>query len=243
MKIEGSVALVTGGAVRLGRAIALGLAEAGADVVITYNRSDGPAQETADLIRALGREAAVFQADFGRSQDMAGLVNEIVSDLGQLDVLVNNAAIFEPGEWDDTDEANWDRHFAINLKAPFFLTQSFAEVAKSGGYRGHVINIADWRGVRPGTDHVAYTLTKVGLIGMTKSMALALAPEIQVNAIAPGLILPPPGASDAFLARKAGEIPLAHHGSPAEIVSAVRYLLASDFVTGELIYVTGGEHL
>ncbi|MBN1246133.1 MAG: SDR family oxidoreductase [Anaerolineae bacterium] len=243
MYLTEKVALVTGGAVRLGKAIALGLAEAGADIVITYSSSEGPAQETAAEIRALGREAVVIQADFGRSQDMSGLADAVLSKFGHWDILINSAAIFEPGEWDSTDEANWDRHFDINLKAPFFLTQAFALAAKARGYRGHVVNIADWRGARPGTDHVAYTLTKVALIGMTQSMALALAPEVQVNAIAPGLILPPPGASEAFVARKATEIPLARPGSPAEIVHAVRYLLASDFVTGELIYVTGGEHL
>lgn len=243
MQLTDKVALVTGGAVRLGKAIALGLAEAGSDIVITYNSSETPARETADEIRALGREVAVLQADFSRSQDMAPLVDQILARFGHLDALVNSAAIFEAGEWHDTDEANWDRHFDINLKAPFFLTQAFAQAAKTRGYRGHIINIADWRGVRPGTDHVAYTLTKVGLIGMTKSMALALAPEVQVNAVAPGLILPPPGAGEAFLTRKAAEIPLARHGSAEEIVRAVRYLLESDFVTGELIYVTGGEHL
>ncbi len=243
MKLKNKVALVTGGAVRLGKAIALGLAEAGADVVITYNRSAGPAQETAAEIRAVGCESAVFQADFSRSQNMSQLVDGVLNEFGHLDILVNSAAIFEHGEWDTTDESNWDRHFDINLKTPFFLTQAFALAAKARGYHGHVVNIADWRGVRPGTDHAAYTLTKVGLIGMTKSLALALAPHIQVNAIAPGLILPPPGATESFLTRKAAEIPLKRPGGPEEIVRAVRYLVESDFVTGELIYVTGGEHL
>lgn len=243
MKLENRVVLVTGGAVRLGRAIALGLAEAGADIAITYNSSEGPSRLVAAEIRDLGREAAVIQADFSRSQDMSRLVDEIVAHYGHLDVLINNAAIFEPGRWNSTDEENWDRHFDINLKAPFFLTQAFARAAKDHGYRGHIVNIADWRGVRPGADHVAYTLTKVALVGLTKSMALALAPEVQVNAIAPGLILPPPGADDDFLARKALEIPLGRHGSAEEIVRTVRYLVGSDFVTGELIYVTGGEHL
>ncbi|MCK4451035.1 MAG: SDR family oxidoreductase, partial [Anaerolineae bacterium] len=147
-----------------------------------------------------------------------------------------------PGNWDDTTEANWDRHFAINLKSPFFLSQAFA--AHVGRERpGHIVNIADWRGVRPGTDHVPYTLTKAALIAMTKSLALALAPNIQVNAIAPGMILPPPGEDRSYLERKAGQIPARRVGSPEEIAKTLIFLLRSDFVTGDLIFVTGGEHL
>jgi len=170
-----------------------------------------------------------------------------------VDILVNSAAIFEPGKWDDTTEANWDRHFAINLKSPFFLSQTFARVAGHprvagqshwpSARAGHIVNIADWRGVRPGTGHVAYTLTKAALIAMTKSLALALAPNIQVNAIAPGMILPPPGKDQSYLQRQAGQIPAQRVGSPQEIAKALLFLLRSDFVTGELVFVTGGQHL
>jgi len=174
---------------------------------------------------------------------MGRLVDEVLARFGHLDILVNSAAIFGRGEWDTTTEENWDRHFAINLKAPFFLSQAFGRHVQARGTRAHIVNIADWRGVRPGPDHMAYTLTKVAVVGMTNSLALALAPEIQDNAIAPGLILPPPGANETFVARKAAELPLARSGSPVEIVKAVLYLVDSDFVTGELLYVTGGEHL
>jgi len=243
MQPRNKVALVTGGAVRLGKAIAVSLAQRGADAAITYNSSAGPAEAAVAEITATGCRAAAFQADFSRMPDMARLVDEVLARFGHLDILVNSAAIFEPGEWDTTTEENWDRHFAINLKVPFFLSQAFGRHVKARGTRGHIVNIADWRGVRPGMDHMAYTLTKVGVVGMTDSLALALAPEIQVNAIAPGLILPPPGANEAFVTRKAAELPLARSGSPEEIVKAVLYLLDSDFVTGELLYVTGGEHL
>jgi len=154
--------------------------------------------------------------------------------------------------------------FCDQFKSPFFLIQAFARQVISrqpvhgteGGQqdagdpdvscaarRAHVVNIADWRGVRPGTDHVAYTLTKAALIAMTQSMALALAPHIQVNAIAPGLILPPPGKGPEYLEQNAPKIPARRVGSADEIVQALLFLLGSDFVTGELIYVTGGEHL
>jgi pteridine reductase len=122
------------------------------------------------------------------------------------------------------------------------LTQAFARQV-AGERRAHVVNIADWRGRRPGIDHVAYTLTKAALIAMTQSLALALAPNIQVNAIAPGLILPPPGQGPEYMEQKALLIPAQRTGSAAEIVRALLYLLDADFVTGELIYVTGGEHL
>jgi pteridine reductase len=249
MDLSGSAALVTGGAVRLGKAIALGLARRGTDVAVTYNSSRGPAEATVSEIRALGRRAIALRADFGGGFDPEKLVAEAVAELGQLRILVNSAAIFEHGNWDDTTEENWDRHFAINLKAPFFLSQAFGRHVKGPagsdglGRYGHIVNITDWRAVRPGTDHVAYTLAKAGLVAMTQSLALALAPEIQVNAIAPGIILPPPGAGAGFLERKAAEIPARRVGSPEEVVKALLYLLDSDFVTGDMVFVTGGEHL
>jgi NAD(P)-dependent dehydrogenase (short-subunit alcohol dehydrogenase family) len=243
MNLEGKVALVTGGAVRLGRAIALGLAEQGADVAISYSSSAGPSERVAGEIVALGRQALALKADFAQGVNATEVIAKVVAQLGHIDVLVNNAAIFEQGDWDSTTGESWDRHFAINLKAPFFLSQAFALQIKGTSRRGHIVNIADWRGERPVADHLAYTLTKAGLIAMTKSLALALAPEVQVNAIAPGLILPPPGADETFLARKAAGIPVQRAGSPQEIVKAVLYLVDSDFVTGELVTVTGGEHL
>ncbi len=191
----------------------------------------------------MGRQAIIIQADFNENPaQMASVVKKAVEAFGGIDILVNNAAIFESGYWDNTTEENWDRHFAVNLKAPFFLSQAFAETFLPD-QRGHIINIADWRGVRPGKDHIAYTLTKAAVIAMTKSLALALAPNIQVNAIAPGMILPPPGKDTITLERMASQIPAERMGSPEEIVRTVLYLVGSDFVSGDLIYVTGGEHL
>lgn len=242
MELQGKVAVVTGGAVRLGRALALALAAEGVRVAVHYGHSAGPAEQVVAEIAALGSEAVALQADLGQSGAAHSLIERAVAHFGRVDILVNNAAIFEPGNWDDTTEENWDQHFAVNLKAPFFLGQAFA--AQVGRERsGHIVNIADWRGARPGTDHIAYTLTKAGLIAMTQSLALALAPNIQVNAIAPGLILPPPGRDQAFLERKAAQIPAQRIGSPQDIAQALLYLVHSDFVTGELLHVTGGEHL
>ncbi len=242
MNLDGKVAIVTGGAVRLGRALALALAEQGGRLAIHYGSSAGPAEAVVGEIKAMGSDATTIQADLSQPGEARSIVERAAGHFGQVDILVNSAAMFAPGNWDDTTEANWDRHFAINLKSPFFLSQAFA--AQVGRERaGHVVNIADWRGARPGPDHVAYTLTKAAVIAMTKSLALALAPNIQVNAVAPGLILPPPGQDQAYLESKAKQVPAQRVGSPQEIANALIFLLRSDFVTGELIFVTGGEHL
>jgi pteridine reductase len=242
MELENKVAIVTGAAVRLGRAQALALAEQGARLIVHYNTSAGPAAEVVRQIRSMGSDAIAVQADLSRPMQAPAIVDQAIAHFGQADILVNSASIFEPGEWDDTTEENWDRHFDINCKSPFFLTQAFARRIGTGG-RGHVVNIADWRAVYPGRGHVAYTLTKAALVAMTKSLSLALAPGIQVNAIAPGLILPPPGKGPEHLAQRATQIPLERTGSAREIAQTLLFLLRSDFVTGEMIYVTGGEHL
>jgi pteridine reductase len=258
MQLEGRVALVTGGAVRLGRALALALAAEGARLVIHYHSSARPAKDTVAQIVSSGADAQAVQGDLSQFSQVSLLVKRAVDCFGRLDILVNSAAIFERADLSGTTEAIWDRHFGINLKAPFFLSQAFAahvgpqqrgQVDGSrlgdGGREGlaHIVNIADWRGLRPDTNHLAYSLTKSGVIAMTKALALALAPTIRVNAIAPGAILPPPGQDQAYLAGLAQNIPLGRVGSPGEIAQALLYLLHSDFVTGETLFVTGGEHL
>lgn len=242
MELDGRVALVTGGAVRLGKALALALAGEGVRLAIHYNSSAGPAEETVAEIEALGSDALAAQADLSEPGQAPTLVERAAAHFGGVDILINSAAIFEPADLAHTTEASWDRHFAINLKSPFFLSQAFA--AQVGRERsGHIVSIADWRGMRPDTEYLAYSLTKAGILSMTRGLALALAPNIQVNAIAPGAILPPPGKDQAYLDRLAADIPVQRVGSPAEIAQALIYLLKSDFVTGETIFVTGGQHL
>ena len=241
MDLAGKTAIVTGAGVRLGRAMALALAERGARLVVHYNASAGPAQDVVEQIVSLGGEAIAVQANLGQPHLVPSIVERAVERYGRVDVLVNSAAIFEPGDWHDTNEDNWDRHFDINLKSPFFLTQAFAR--QLGGRPGHVVNIADWRGLRPSGGYIAYTLTKAALIAMTQSLAQALAPGVQVNAILPGLILPLAGHGPEGIERAALKIPAQRSGSAAEIVRALLYLLEADFVTGELLHVTGGEHL
>ncbi|MHB1317339.1 MAG: SDR family oxidoreductase [Anaerolineae bacterium] len=241
MEITGRVALVTGAGVRLGRAIALGLAEQGADVAIHYNRSSAPADEVVAAIRALGRRAVAFHSDLSDLTQVLNLIPRAVDALGAVDVLINSASIFERGTLASTTAENWSRHLDVNLRAPFFLCQAFAQYIRAG-CRGHIINVADWRVARPGTQHLAYTLSKSGLITLTQSLALALAPAVQVNALAPGAILPPL-EDDGYFGRLAERLPLKHTGKPQDVVDAVLYLLRSDFVTGEVLHITGGEHL
>jgi pteridine reductase len=242
MQLDGRVAVVTGSAVRLGKALALALAGEGVRLVIHYHASAGPAETTVDEMRALGSDAVALQADLSQLDPIPALIEQAAAQWGRLDILVNSAAIFEPADLAQTSVESWERHFAINLRAPFFLSQAFAaHVGKQR--RAHIVNIADWRGTRPDTSYLAYSLTKAGVLAMTQGLALALAPNIQVNAIAPGAILPPPGKDQAYLDRLAADIPVQRVGSPAEIARALLFLLKSDFVTGETVFVTGGEHL
>ena len=243
MNLDGKVAIVTGGAVRLGRAMAVALAESGARICLQYGRSRTEAREVVDLIRRAGGEATRVHADF-RDPAVAATrcLAHAIEEFGQVDILVNSAAIFRRGTCRTTTETDWDEHFDINLKSPFLLVKRFVG-RLSPGQRAHVVNITDWRGHRPGQDCLAYTLTKSALETMTRALAQDLAPEVQVNAIAPGAILPPPGAPDSFIDRISSRIPLRRIGDPEEIVQTLLFLLRSDFITGEVVGVTGGEQL
>ena len=242
MLLEGHSALVTGAGVRLGKTLALALAERHVKVAVHYHSSSTQALETVSQIEEMGGKAEAIRADLSVPGEAASLVNRAVERLGSLDILVNSAAIFQPAGLHNTTRDHWERHFAINLASPFFLSQAFADHVGTER-KGAIVNIADWRGLRPDTEYLAYSLTKAGILAMTKGLALALAPNIRVNAIAPGAILPPPGEGTAYLEGLAQEIPLQHVGSPVDIASALCYLLESEFVTGQTIFVTGGQHL
>jgi pteridine reductase len=197
---------------------------------------------TAAECRGFGVEAEPLAADLRRDGAPAELVARAAARFGRLDILVNSAAVFLPGDLADTTGENWDLHLGVNLKAPFFLCQAFSRQL-GPEEEGAIVSIADWRAVRPGPHYLAYTLAKSGIVTLTESLALALAPRVRVNAVAPGAILPPPGEDAACLERLASRIPLRRHGSPAEVVRAVLYLLEAEFVTGELLFVDGGERL
>ena len=235
-------ALVTGGAKRLGRAIALALAEAGFDIAIHYAGSQAEAADTAAAARALGRRAVTLQADLAREAEVASLLPAAIAALGPIGVLVNNASTFERDEWHDATRESWDAHIEPNLRAPFVLTQAFARALPPNA-EGLVLNMIDQR-VWSLTPHfVSYSVSKAGLWALTQSMALALAPRIRVNGIGPGPALPSPRQSQAQFDRQAASVPLRHGTDPEEIGRAVLAILALPAMTGQMIALDGGQHL
>ncbi len=243
MSLTGKRALITGGAIRVGRAITLALARAGCDVCIHYGRSADAAEETRSEVDALGRKGTLLSADLRSADAVKDLVPRAVADGGLLDILVNSAAIFLDGRLAETSFEMWDEQFSINLRAPYFLSKAFAAQVPERG-SGHIVNINDARINRPDSDHSAYRLTQSALADMTRNLALDLAPRIQVNAVAPGAILPPPGEAQAYLDRIAEErVPLARSGSAELVAENVVHLLESDFMTGVIIPLDGGEFI
>ncbi len=242
MFLSGRTALVTGGAVRVGRAISLALAREGMRVVVGYGSSEGPARELVDGIRAGGGEAAMAGADLSRMDEVRRLAEEAERAFGGIDVLVNNASVFPADGFEATDEATWDATLAINLKAPFFLTQLLAPGMRARG-GGAVVNLADLAGLQSWQGYAAHSISKAGVVHMTRVTARALGPEIRVNAIAPGTVLPPDDFPEDEVRRLAERAPLRRNGSPDDVVEALLYLLRADFVTGEMLVVDGGRIL
>jgi NAD(P)-dependent dehydrogenase (short-subunit alcohol dehydrogenase family) len=235
-------ALVTGGARRLGRAMALALAAAGFDVAIHYATSLADAEATAAAIRALGRRAVILRADLAREAEVARLVPEASAALGPLGVLVNNASTFERDEWDDATRESWDAHLEPNLRAPFVLAQAMARALPEPA-EGVVVNLLDQR-VWSLTPHfVSYTVSKAALWTLTQTLALALAPRIRVNGIGPGPALPSPRQTAAQFARQCASVPLRRGTSAEEVAAALLAILALPSMTGQMIALDGGQHL
>lgn len=235
-------ALITGGAVRVGRAITLGLADAGLRVVVHYHNSSAPARELVAKIRDGGGEAVALQADLGQHEEVLRLVDQAEEPFGPVDVLVNNASIFPDAGLREVDRALWDRTMAINLEAPFFLTQQLGGRMKERG-KGLIVNLGDLAGLQSWRGYVAHGISKAALLHLTRVAARALAPEVRVNAIAPGTVLPPEEMPDSVVESLAGRAPLQRNGSPEDVVRAVLYLLNAEFVTGETLVVDGGRRL
>jgi glucose 1-dehydrogenase len=241
MELRGTTALVTGGAHRVGRAIVLGLAEAGADIVLHYGGSADEARATASDAAARGARVEVVQADLGDPAAAPRLV-AVAGDLGPIRILVNSAAAFPDDSLAEITAERWDRTIAVNLRAPVLLTRAFA-AALPDGVDGAVVNVTDWRTARPYRDHFSYTVAKGGIDTFTLAAAESLAPRIRVNGVALGAILPPPGKDSAYLKELARQIPVERVGGTGPVVDAVLFLLENDFVTGEIVRLDGGAHL
>src|SRR5690606_30044124 len=219
---------------RVGRAFSLALAEAGCDVVVNYNDSAAEATETVAAVEALGRRALAVQADISSTADRERLVAETERAFGRLDILVNNASLFERTPFADVTEADWDRVLGVNLRAPFFLSQAAAPLLRRTG--GVIVNIVDLSAMQPWPSFAHHAVSKAGLLHLTRALARALAPEIRVNSIAPGTIHPP---TDDIGATGSERRVVAPAGSPADATCALLYLIRSPFVTGEILVVDG----
>jgi NAD(P)-dependent dehydrogenase (short-subunit alcohol dehydrogenase family) len=237
--MAGRIALVTGAAKRLGRAVALALADDGVNVIVHYSGSQAAAEATARDIRRRRRKAWTIRADLADPQQTEGLLPAAVKLAGPIDYLVNNASIFTPSLLTDFTLEDLRANVQINALAPLVLARAFAAQKREGA----VVNFLDARIADYDREHVAYHLSKRMLHALTKMMALEFAPRVRVNAVAPGLILPPPGKTAAYLRKLVHTNPLRRIGTPEGVAAAVVFLLRSEFVTGQVIYVDGGRNL
>ena len=238
--MTGRVALVTGAGKRLGRAVALRLAEEGADVAVHYHDSAKDAAEVVGKIEEMGQRAVAIRADLGSVDEIRKLFLETGNELGRLDLLVNSAANFLPGSVISTTEEIWDASLNTNVKAPFFCAQAAAAMLRRS--KGSIVNFADTGGLLGWPGYVSHSVSKAGVVMLTKCLAKALAPEVRVNAIAPGTItMPgdPPEWEEDFIKRA----PLRRSGRPSDITDTVLFLARSNFITGQVLIVDGGRTL
>ena len=241
MNLAGRVALVTGAGRRLGRAIAVALGASGMRVAVHYNASADGAEETAAMVREAGGEARVLGADLTVARDCEQLVDAAAVAFGALDVVVNSAAIMLRTPVGEVTVEEWDEMFALNLRAPYFISQRAApHLARA---QGAIVNIADLAAYETWPAYVPHGISKAGVVQMTRALARALAPDVRVNAVAPGAVLLPDDWDEAAADRMVATTPLARLGSPDDVVQAVLYLLAAHYVTGEVIVVDGGRHV
>jgi NAD(P)-dependent dehydrogenase (short-subunit alcohol dehydrogenase family) len=241
-KLTGKVALVTGGAVRVGRAIALALAGEGADVAIAYHRSGAAARATVAELAGLGVHAIALQANLAEPAQARRLVSGAAQRLGRLDILVNNAALFFRTPLLTTTPVQFDRLIGVNLRGAFFCAQAAAKIMGRRG--GRIINIGDVGGVRAWPGYIPYGISKAGVAMLTKGLAAALAPAVQVNAVGPGVVLLPEGFPRSSRRRMAARIPMRRHGDPSDVAEAVRFFATCpSYITGQMLFVDGGATL
>jgi pteridine reductase len=239
--LAGRVALVTGAGRRVGRAIAVALGAQGMRVVVHYNESVRGAQETVALVEDAGGVAAVARADLTSTEACEQLIDDVVLEHGELHTLVNSAAVMQRTPVGMVEAAAWDAMFAVNVRAPFFLSQRAAQALRRAG--GSIVNIADLAAFETWTGYVPHGMTKAAVVQMTRAMAHALAPEIRVNAIAPGVVLLPEDFNEERAEHLRQTTPLERFGTPEDVAQAVLYLLHAEYVTGEVIRVDGGRHV
>lgn len=232
-------ALVTAGSKRIGRAISLRLARRGYDLAVHYFHSREEAEDLRSQVMHLGIACKLFQADFNDTADTAALVDQVYQELPNLELVVNSASVFNLVDFLKSDENDIDTNINVHLRAPYLLTREFAKTVK----KGHIINLVDASCVRHDTVFFAYQLTKKALVELTLMSARRLAPDIRVNAIAPGLVLPPEGKIGIDFDERMQKNPLKRRGEPDDVVAALDYLITAKHVTGQILFVDGGEHI
>ena len=240
-ELRGKTALVTGGGRRIGREIALALAAAGADVAITYLRSQREARQTAEEIRRLGVRGLALGCDVRDEKSVRNAVKKVIAEFGGLDLLVNNAAVYETVAFENITVRQWDEMFATNARGPFLMSRAALKALRKR--RGRIINLGSLGGLRPWATHAHYCASKAALTMLTQVMAKALAPEIAVNCVAPGMVdlRDGDGRDAAFLRRIAAKTPMKRNGSAQEVVRAVMFFAtAPQFITGQVLAVDGG---
>jgi NAD(P)-dependent dehydrogenase (short-subunit alcohol dehydrogenase family) len=238
--LAGRRVLVTGAAIRVGRSLALGCAEAGMDVVVHYRSHAEEAERTAADCRALGIRAEAVAGDLGTAEGCRAMVAAAEQAIGPVDALVNSASNFIAVPFLETTETELAAALDVNLKAPFFCAQAVAPGMLERGF-GRIVNLADVAGLEPWPRFAAHCVSKAGLVMLTKTMAQALAPAVLVNAIAPGPVLMPDGSTPEQVARSAAKTVVGRVGAPADVMGALRYLLEADYVTGTVLTVDGGR--
>jgi len=242
--LGGTVALVTGSAGRIGRCIALHLARAGADVAVHCNRSEAPAGRTAEQIRAVGRRCEVLAADLADVEQVRSLVPRVVEKLGRIDLLVNNASVFEPDRQGEVSPELWRRIMQVNVVAPAMLSQTTYEHLRRHTRTGKIVNLCDISAERPWGRMQAYCASKAALLALTKATAKAMAPLVQVNAVSPGIVQWSEGVDPAAQEAAVRPIPLGRIGTPDDVAAAVLFLCqGGDYITGQVIRVDGGRSI
>ena len=238
--LKGKRIFITGAGVRIGRSLSLAAAREGADLTIHYHQSKTPAEQLSEEVQALGRSADIVQADFSSPEKTKSFA-EALFQSQEIDAVINNASVFFDLDWNESTIEDWTLHQHVNLTAPFLISQAFARTLPAGR-KGRIVNMLDWRALRPGPDHFPYTISKAGLAALTRSLAISLGPNITVNGIALGAILPPSDGGE--VEDLVSGLPNPRWADLAEVEDTLLFLLSGpDYITGEIIHLDGGRHL
>jgi len=242
--VGGCVALVTGAGSSVGRCISLRLAQAGFDVAVHFHHSTEQAEILARRVAAVGRRSELFSADLGEQREAEGLVEVVAGSMGRVDVLVNHAAIFEPDVPTEVDPDLWDRTMRVNVRSPAILSHALFRHVRARGVGGRIVNICDIATERPWRGYQAYSASKAALLALTRATARTMAPQVQVNAVSPGIVEGSAGLDPDRLGRVVGRIPLGRLARPADVAEAVLFFVStSDYITGQVLCIDGGRSI